>query len=106
MGGFTHYETLGLEPEATQLDIKSAFTRLIKKAHPDKNLASLESDNGHLVSITSEDEARTVSQAHVLLEAFRTLSDPTERAKYDKALYVDSGASFTSYFFPSMTMDT
>lgn len=94
MAGPTHYETLGVEPQATQLDIKAAFTRLIKKAHPDKNLASLEGRQGQLAAIRDAEGAVASSQAHLLLEAFRTLSDPAERATYDKALYTDSGAPF------------
>lgn len=36
----THYDALGLRPNATHADIKSAYYRLSKLYHPDKNKGS------------------------------------------------------------------
>ena len=36
----THYDVLGVHPDATQAEIKSAYLKLSKELHPDKNLKS------------------------------------------------------------------
>lgn len=40
---FNHYKSLGLSPDATQSEIKSAYYKLSKIYHPDKNNGSEES---------------------------------------------------------------
>ncbi|HKQ99723.1 MAG TPA: DnaJ domain-containing protein [Pyrinomonadaceae bacterium] len=62
-----YYKTLGVERTATTAEIKSAYRRLARRAHPDVN-------NG------SEHSARKFA---LLALAYRTLSDPQERAAYD-----------------------
>lgn len=62
-----YYEILGVKQKATQAEIKSAYRRLARQSHPDVN-------NG------SSNAARDFSE---LSKAYRTLSDPQERAFYD-----------------------
>lgn len=62
-----YYHILGLEKTASAADIKSAYRRLARERHPDHNGGS-------------EEAAREFA---LLALAYRTLSDPHERAAYD-----------------------
>src|SRR5687768_12306242 len=65
-----YYETLKVSPKASSNEIKSAYRRLARKLHPDKN-------NG------SEETARAFA---AIAEAYDGLRNASERAKYDKRL--------------------
>ena len=65
-----YYETLKVSPKASGPEIKSAYRRLARKLHPDKN-------NG------SEETARAFA---AIAEAYEILRNPQERAAYDKRL--------------------
>ncbi len=65
-----YYETLKVSQKASSTEIKSAYRRLARKLHPDKN-------NG------SEETARAFA---AIAEAYEVLRNPDERAKYDKRL--------------------
>lgn len=64
----THYQTLGVSPEATQAEIKKAYRTLIRQAHPD--LAGPQS----------------AARAAQLSAAYEVLSDPDHRSRYDQTL--------------------
>lgn len=63
----THYEILGLRPGATSVEIKTAFRRLAKLFHPDKNPAGKD----HFERI---------------MKAYEVLSDPVLKSTYDYRL--------------------
>jgi hypothetical protein len=65
-----YYETLKVSPRASKTEIKSAYRRLARKLHPDKN-------NG------SEETARAFA---AIAEAYEVLSNAKERARYDKRI--------------------
>jgi hypothetical protein len=65
-----YYETLKVSPRASKTEIKSAYRRLARKLHPDKN-------NG------SEETARAFA---AIAEAYEVLSNANERAAYDKRI--------------------
>ena len=62
-----YYKTLGVKRTASSAEIKSAYRRLARERHPDVNHGS-------------EEAAREFA---LLALAYRTLSDPQERAFYD-----------------------
>ncbi|MCA1557395.1 MAG: J domain-containing protein, partial [Acidobacteria bacterium] len=62
-----YYKLLGVKSSATATEIKSAYRRLARKRHPDVNGGSPQA-------------ARDFA---MLALAYRTLSDPQERAHYD-----------------------
>lgn len=74
-GAGTHYEALGLPPDAPASAVQSAFFALAKKWHPDR----LRPELADLKETATRVFAR-ISQAS------QVLSDPTSRAAYDKSL--------------------
>lgn len=72
-----YYETLKVSPKASNAEIKSAYRRLARKLHPDKN-------NGN------EDTARAFA---TIAEAYEILGNPKDRAAYDKQLLQSQYAS-------------
>lgn len=84
------YEVLGISPQATSSEIKSAYRRLALKMHPDKN-----PDDP-----TAEDKFKTLARA------YNTLSDPALRKKYNEfgkqqdieEGFVDPEAVFSTLF--------
>lgn len=62
-----YYQTLGIEPDADEAAIKSAYRRLARKYHPD-------------VSEHADAEAQFKNVA----EAYQVLKDPNKRADYDQ----------------------
>lgn len=62
-----HYAVLGLEPEASQADIKRAYRRLARRYHPGINPGDR----------AAEAMFRRIS------EAYQTLTDPARREQYD-----------------------
>jgi curved DNA-binding protein CbpA len=63
------YQTLGVEPDATQEEIRAAYRNRAKQAHPDAG--------------GSDVEFRAIESAH------RVLSDPEKRKIYDETGYSD-----------------
>ena len=63
-----YYEVLGVQRSVNEADLKSAFRRLAKEHHPDKN-------PGDKVSEQKFKE---------LAEAYEALKDPQKRAAYDQ----------------------
>ena len=62
-----YYEVLGVDKNASEADIKSAFRRLAKKYHPDVS--------------KEPDAAEKFKEAQ---EAYAVLSDADKRRKYDQ----------------------
>ncbi len=63
-----YYEVLGIERNATEVEIKKAYRRLAKKYHPDVN--------------SGDEGAETVFKE--VNEAYKVLSDPQKRSQYDR----------------------
>ena len=66
MSDSDHYVVLGIEPTASADEIKAAFRRAAKEAHPDRS--------------DSEDAAARFRRVN---EAYRVLSDPERRRHFD-----------------------
>ena len=69
MADANYYELLGLSPKATQDEIRASYRKLAYQVHPDKK--------------------GTNALFDLVKRAYDTLSDPTRRAAYDRAGYVD-----------------
>jgi molecular chaperone DnaJ len=63
-----YYEVLGVEKNATDAEIKSAFRKLAKKYHPDLN----------------KDDPNAAEKFKEAQEAYEVLSDENKRAQYDR----------------------
>lgn len=66
-----HYEVLGVSRDASEEAIKQAYRDLARRYHPD---------------ISPEDVTDASERFRRINEAYRVLSDPTERARYDRTL--------------------
>jgi molecular chaperone DnaJ len=71
------YNILGIDKAASADDVKRAYRVLARRWHPDKN----------------PDDAAADARFKDITEAYRTLSDPEKRARYDKLgpLYTEDG---------------
>ncbi|MEB2343944.1 MAG: response regulator [Deltaproteobacteria bacterium] len=65
------FEKLGLRPDATALEIRTAYTELAKRAHPDRFAAASE-----VVRDLAEEAFREITRA------YQALSDPSDLAAY------------------------
>lgn len=70
------YDILGISEQASASDIKSAYRKLARDKHPDAN-------NGARVA---EDDFKELNQAYAIL------SDPSQRALYDRGEIDETGA--------------
>src|SRR5436190_11392911 len=70
----SHYDLLGVPPEATDAQIRAAYRTLVQLFHPDRL--------GHL-----KEESRTFAEDRLkaLNAAYEVLGDPGKRAAYDAA---------------------
>ncbi len=76
MTGGSHYDTLGLPPDATPAEIREAFTRMAEACGV-----------GSQSSYRQRRKAREMIGA--LTTAYETLADPRRRAEHDWRLGID-----------------
>lgn len=72
-----HYQTLGLNSDVTQQEIKRAYRKLAKIQHPDT-----------LASVGSDAHQQATEEMVRLNEAYETLMDTGKRAEYDRRIGV------------------
>ena len=70
----THYERLGVSPQADAEALRQAFRRLSKTLHPDT---------------TTRPEAEASRDFRLLREAYDLLADPQRRRRYDEQLQLE-----------------
>ncbi|CAM0880952.1 unnamed protein product [Alopecurus aequalis] len=80
-----HYQTLGLQRDASKADIKNAYFRLAHRYHPDHH--------NHAGAAARAEAARRFGQAK---DAYDVLSDYHRRADYDRNLRRPSSSSSSS----------
>lgn len=74
-----YYKILGVEKNATTEKIKSAYYKLAKEYHPDKN------------------QGKTVEKFKEINNAYETLSEPTKRSQYDSMRSYSSFGGFQGF---------
>ncbi len=82
----THYQVLGVQPDAEDLVIKAAYRALAQRYHPDK---------------WSGDKAEAEQRMSEINDAYTVLSDAAKRREYDAELRGDEGATSTPKQDPS-----
>ncbi|MCX8013934.1 MAG: DnaJ domain-containing protein [Rectinema sp.] len=75
-----YYEILGVNPDSTPQDIKSAFRRQAKRLHPDMHSSEGASKEKEPSATLRESAMR------LILEAYKILSDAEKRRAYDRDL--------------------
>jgi molecular chaperone DnaJ len=83
------YEVLGLERQASEAEIKSAYRKLALKYHPDRNPGDQ----------AAEDKFKEAA------EAYAVLADPEKRAAYDRFGHAAVGQGGAQGFDPSVFHD-
>ena len=73
----THYEMLGLDKDFNAEDIKQSYRERAKDFHPDRFVGD---------HISEQEAIEAHQEMTVLNEAYRVLSDPELRARYDQEL--------------------
>jgi hypothetical protein len=86
----SYYELLDLPPTASGDDIKKAFRQQIARYHPDK-----------VQHLGKEFQDMAADRAAELTEAYRILSNETQRAEYDRNLGAFPGAAAPAATPPS-----
>jgi uncharacterized protein YecT (DUF1311 family) len=81
----THYETLGVSPNAEDVVIDAAYKAMMKRHHPDA---------------PGRDAGKDDAEAKAINEAYRVLRDPETRARYDRDL-ASGGASSRGWERPA-----
>jgi len=76
-----YYEILGVNPDSSPQDIKSAFRRQAKRLHPDMYSSESTNSREKAPSATLRESAM-----RLILEAYKTLSDAEKRRAYDRDL--------------------
>jgi len=66
------YEILGVEPQASQDQVKAAFRRLARERHPDR--------------FQGPTRERAEKDFQAITEAYNVLNDPAQRERYDQTL--------------------
>ena len=82
-GGDTHYDTLGVAPDANASEVRRRWVALARRHHPD---------------VAGDDPAarrQAEEQMRAINEAWAVLGDPDRRAAYDATLASDRRARFT-----------
>lgn len=67
-----YYKTLGVPRDADELQIKSAYRKMVKVHHPDK---------AHKNGVSKEDAEKKMA---IINEAYEVLSDPELKARFDQ----------------------
>lgn len=80
MSSLNHYDTLEINPAASQAEIKQAYRRLAKQFHPDRNHSAASHDR--IVEINV---------------AYEVLSDPHQRHFYDRQLEYQTRRRYAAY---------
>ena len=79
MTGRTHYQVLGIAPDASATEVRDAYRQRAREHHPDRSRSSAVGFDAAMPEVN---------------EAYRVLSDPGRRAMYDAGLRADrAGAS-------------
>lgn len=78
----THYDILGLEPDAKLSDIKKSYRKLALLYHPDR--------------VPPEKKEESTIKFREVSEAYEVLSDESKRAEYDRSLKY-GGGSYNNY---------
>lgn len=73
-----YYKLLGVNSNASQAEIKSAYRKLARKSHPDLN-----------------PDSKAAREFALLSKAYHALSDPQERAYYDQQYQAQKSRSYS-----------
>lgn len=86
LNSYDYYNILGIDRWATQEEIKKAFYKVAKEFHPDK----------HYYLPTEDMKSKLNTIFSYITEAYKTLSNPDLRMKYDKDITKKSEISVTN----------
>lgn len=80
-GGMTYYQILGVDPTSSVQEIKRAYSKLVKKYHPDVS-----------------NQVGSKRKFDQISEAFNHLADAEKKRKYDAKLGFSWGSNYSGFF--------
>ena len=95
----THYEVLGIAPNATDAEIRKAYRSRVRECHPDK-LASAAAAAAAAGGSESESSKEATARLENIRKARDVLSSPLQRCEYDYLMGVIEMRQFQGCIVP------
>ena len=97
----TYYDTLGVSVHSDTAEIKKQYKRLARMTHPDALIAS--SSNAANDTTNNDPGTNSLPDFYEISTAYKVLSDPKKRKKYDRELAADQFVEGTAELAESVS---
>lgn len=84
--GTTYYDVLGVSMHSDTAEIKKQYKRLARMTHPDALIAS---SSSNAANTSNDSDKKSLPDFYQISTAYKVLSDPKKRKKYDRELAAD-----------------
>ena len=95
----TYYDTLGVSVHSDTAEIKKQYKRLARMTHPDALIAS----SSNAANTSNDSGINNLPDFYEISTAYKVLSDPKKRKKYDRELAADQFVEGTAELAESVS---